>query len=231
MKKSNLISLALIVGIVIIANLISKQLFFRLDLTEDQRYTLSKASKDILKNLENPITVTAYFTENMPPDIEKAKTDFQEMLVEYANLSKGYVDYQFIDPQEESDQQAAAQAGIRPVMINVREKDQVKQQQAFLGAVIQMGEQQEVLPFIQPGSAIEYDLSRAIKKLSVQVKPSVGILQGHGEPALSDMAQVYQELSVLYSVENVDLNTDPVIPERFKAVAIVAPRDTFRLSI
>ena len=227
MKMNKLVSILLIVGIVIIANLLSKQLFFRLDLTEGKRYTLSKATKDILRNMEDPVTVTAYFSENMPPDIEKAKTDFQDMLVEYANVSKGYVDYQFINPVEEADQQAAMQVGIRPVMINVREKDQVKQQQAFMGAILQLGEQQEILPFIQPGAALEYDLSRAIKKLSVLEKPSVGLLQGHGEPALSELGQVYQELSVLYSVENVDLNTDPEIPSRFKAVAIVAPKDSF----
>ena len=227
MKMNKLVSILLIVGIVIIANLLSKQLFFRLDLTEGKRYTLSKATKDILRNMEDPVTVTAYFSENMPPDIEKAKTDFQDMLVEYANVSKGYVDYQFINPVEEADQQAAMQVGIRPVMINVREKDQVKQQQAFMGAILQLGEQQEILPFIQPGAALEYDLSRAIKKLAVLEKPSVGILQGHGEPALSELGQVYQELSVLYSVENVDLNTDPEIPSRFKAIAIVAPKDSF----
>ncbi len=226
MKSKTLISILLITAIIIVANLISQQVFFRLDLTENNQYTLSQATKDILRNLEEPVTVKAYFSENMPPNIEKARRDFQEMLVEYANLSKGYVDYQFINPDTEEKKQEAAQAGIQPVMITMREKDQAQQQQAFLGAVIQMGGQQETIPFIQPGAPIEYELSTSIKKLAVKDKPSVGLAQGHGEPPMSELAQAVQSLSVLYSVENVDLANEASIPDRFRAIAIVAPSDT-----
>lgn len=226
MKNKTIVSILLITAIIVLANLISQQLFFRLDLTENKQYTLSRATKDILRNLEDPVTVTAYFSENMPPDIEKARRDFQEMLVEYANLSKGYVDYQFINPDEEEEKQQAMQEGIRPVMITVREKDQAQQQQAFLGAVVQLGGQKEAIPFIQPGAPIEYELSTSIKKLAVKDKPSVGIVQGHGEPSLQELGQVYESLSILYSVENVNLESESAIPDRFRALAIVAPDDT-----
>lgn len=226
MKNKTLVSILLITAIIIVANLISQQLFFRLDLTENNQYTLSKATRDILRNLEEPVTVTAYFSENMPPNIEKARRDFQEMLVEYANLSKGYVDYQFINPDEDEEKQQAAQEGIQPVMITMREKDQAQQQQAFLGAVVQMGGQKETIPFIQPGAPIEYELSTSIKKLAVKDKPSIGLVQGHGEPTLSDLGQVVQSLSILYRVENVNLETETSIPDRFRALAIVAPSDT-----
>lgn len=226
MKNKTIVSILLITAIIVLANLISQQLFFRLDLTENKQYTLSRATKDILRNLEDPVTVTAYFSENMPPDIEKARRDFQEMLVEYANLSKGYVDYQFINPDEEEEKQQAMQEGIRPVMITVREKDQAQQQQAFLGAVVQLGGQKEAIPFIQPGAPIEYELSTSIKKLAVKDKPSVGIVQGHGEPPLQELGQVYESLSILYSVENVNLESESAIPDRFRALAIVAPDDT-----
>lgn len=226
MKNKTIVSILLITAIIVLANLISQQLFFRLDLTENKQYTLSRATKDILRNLEDPVTVTAYFSENMPPDIEKARRDFQEMLVEYASLSKGYVDYQFINPDEEEEKQQAMQEGIRPVMITVREKDQAQQQQAFLGAVVQLGGQKEAIPFIQPGAPIEYELSTSIKKLAVKDKPSVGIVQGHGEPPLQELGQVYESLSILYSVENVNLESESAIPDRFRALAIVAPHDT-----
>ena len=226
MKNKTVVSIILIIGIIIVANLISQQLFFRLDLTENGQYTLGQATKDILRNLEEPVTVTAYFSENMPPNIEKARRDFQEMLVEYANLSKGYVDYQFINPDDEEEKQQAAQAGIQPVMITMREKDQAQQQQAFLGAVVQMGGQKETIPFIQPGAPIEYELSTSIKKLAVVEKPAVGLVQGHGEPPLSELGQALQSLSILYSVENVDLQNEASIPDRFRAIAIVAPSDT-----
>ncbi len=225
----NTTSVLLIAGIVLLVNVLSKQLFFRLDLTQGRQYTLSKATKDILKNLEDPVTVKAYFSKDLPPNVAKTKRDFQEMLVEYSNISKGNLDYEFVNPNEdETVEQEAMQNGISPVMINVREKDQVKQQKAFLGAVIKMGEQQEVIPFVQPGGAMEYALTTGIKKISVLDKPSVALIQGHGEAGMQDLSQAVQSLSILYNVEAVDLTTTPSIDNRFKTAVMVAPKDTLQ---
>lgn len=225
--KNNVVTILLFVGILLLVNLLANRFFFRLDLTEDRQYTLSKATNDILGSLEDPVTVTAYFSSNLPPDIEKTKRDFQEMLIEYSNRSKGYVDYEFISPETEEEKQQALQSGIRPVMINVREKDAIQQKQAFMGALLQMGDQQDVIPFVQPDAAMEYALSTSIKKISVVDKPSIGLVQGHGEPGLQELGQAYQALSILNNVENLDLSAEATIPQRFKAVAIVAPKDSF----
>jgi ABC-type uncharacterized transport system involved in gliding motility auxiliary subunit len=190
MKKTT-VSILIIIGILILVNLVSEQYYFRADLTEDKQYTLSEATKGILKNLEEPVTVKAFFSENLPPNIAKTKKDFEEYLIEFARLSDDNLVYSFSNPNEsEEKEQEALQAGVQPVMINVREKDQMKQQKAFLGAVLQLGEEKEVIPFMQPGSAMEYALSTAIKKISVIDKPTVGFIQGHGQPDLSEMQQV-----------------------------------------
>ncbi|MCB0628563.1 MAG: GldG family protein [Saprospiraceae bacterium] len=222
----NTISILLLIGIVILLNLLGNDYFFRWDLTEDNQYTLSDATRNILRDLEDPVTIKAYFSADLPTDLVKTRNDFRDMLKEYATISRGMVDYEFISPEEDADKQAAAQAGIQPVMINVREKDQMKQQQAFMGATIEMGEQQEVIPFIQPGAAMEYALSTSIKKVSVADKPSVGLIQGHGEPGFNQLAQVYESLGILYEVETVNLASEPTIADRFRAVAIIAPTDT-----
>ena len=73
---------------------------------------------------------------------------------------------------------------------------------------------------------MEYALSTAIKKLSVVSKPSIAIIQGHGEPDISDIMQVYKELSVLYDVQPLKLTDTTVIPEKYKTIAIVRPADT-----
>ena len=96
-------------------------------------------------------------------------------------------------------------------MINVRDKDQIKQQKAYLGAVVSMGSRKENIPFIQPGSAMEYAFSTAIKKLSVVNKPSIAIIEGHGEPLLNEIMQVYKELSILYDVQPLTLTDTTVI--------------------
>jgi ABC-type uncharacterized transport system involved in gliding motility auxiliary subunit len=149
------------------------------------------------------------------------------MLIEYGNRSDGMVVFKFVNPNEKEElEQEAMKNGIQPVMINVREKDQVKQQKAYLGAVVSVGEEKETIPFFQPGAAMEYALSTAIKKLSVSDKPAIAIIQGHGEPPINEMAQVYTELSVLYSVEPFVMTDTTEIPDKYKTIAIVRPTDT-----
>lgn len=229
MKRSNVISRVLIfIGILVVANLISDKLYLRLDFTADKRYTLSDATKDILEDLDDVITVTAYFTEDLPPQLQKSRKDFEDLLIEYENRSGGNVVYEFINPNEdEAEEQKAQQKGISPVMVNVTEKDQVKQMRAYLGAVLQMGEKTEIIPMIQPGAGMEYSLTTSIKKISVMDKPKIAFLQGHGEPSPNASVQVLQQLAVLYDVEPYSITDTADIPAYFKTIAIINPTDTF----
>lgn len=227
-QKNIYVYFLLIIGVIILLNILSDKFFLRLDFTEDNRYTLSKATKDIVKSLDEPITVKAYFSEDVPPDVAKTKRDFKELLVEYASISGGKVVYEFINPNvDEQLEQQAMQAGVQPVIINSREKDQSVQKKAYLGAVIQKGENTDIIPFMQPGAAMEYALSSSIKKLSVSEKPIVGLLQGHGEPAINAMQQVMSSLNILYQVEPITLADTTNVLDKYHTVVIVAPKDSF----
>jgi gliding-associated putative ABC transporter substrate-binding component GldG len=220
-------SVILILGILVLINLISTRFFFRVDYTEDQRYSLSNATKNILASLDEPITITAFFSEDLPPDIAKVRQDFRDILVEYTSYSNGQIVYEFINPSESQEtEMKAQQSGIQPIMINVRERDQMKQQRAYLGAIIQLGDKKEVIPFIQPGAAMEYTLSTSIKKLAVKYKPQIAFLQGNGEPSLSAMQQLNTQLSILYDVQTIQFSDTAGIPPQYKTLVIVAPKDT-----
>ncbi|MCB2218906.1 MAG: Gldg family protein [Bacteroidetes bacterium] len=226
-KKTILTQVLLIVAVLVVINVLSEKFFFRLDFTADQRYTLSEATKNILASMDEPVTVTAYFTEDLPPDFAAAREDFKDLLIEYDNRSGGKVLYEFIDPKNNQEiEQRAYQAGIAPLQMNMREKDEIVLKKIYMGAVVQLGDKSEPIPAIQPGSSMEYDLSSAIKKLSIKNKPAVGFLQGHGEPSLASLGQVRQELEVLYTVEGVDLSNDVSDLNRFNALIILGPTDS-----
>jgi len=226
-RKSISTQILLILAVLVIINVLSEQFFFRLDFTADQRYTLSKASKDILKQLDEPVTVTAYFTEDLPPDLATTRRDFKDLLIEYASISGGNVLYEFINPNKDQEtEQKAFQAGVQPVLVSTREKDEATQKKVFMGAVVQMGEDKEVIPFMQPGAAMEYSLSTSIKKLAVTEKPVIGILQGHGEPSLNAMSQVMQSMSILYNIEPVNLSDTSLNLGKYKTLAMVGTQDS-----
>lgn len=229
-RKQIISSILLIIGVVALINILSVNYFVRLDFTADKQYTLSKVTRNILKDLKEPVTVTVYFSKDVPTLLLQAKKDFKDILTEYANRSKHKVVYEFIDPADDQTKQKAQQAGVEPKVVNMREKDQVKQQMVFLGAVLQMGDRKEVIPVIQPGAAMEYDLTMAIKKLSVVDKPSIGLLQGQKEPDLAGIHQAYAGMSVLYNVEQVYLNDSSYNLNKYKTLMIVAPKDSFPAS-
>lgn len=227
-NKTILSQLILITVILVLINLLSTRLFTRIDLTSDRIYTLSKATKDILKSINEPVTITAYFTRGSQPEIEKTREDFKNLLNEYVQVSRGMVNYEFVNPNaDQKFEQEAMQNGIQPLLLNVREKDQVKQQRVYLGAKLVMGDRTDVIPFIQPGAAMEYTLSSSIKKLSLTKKPTIGFVKGHGEPSIFALQQASDQLRVLYKVEPVDLKDENLDLSRYLTLVIVAPTDTF----
>jgi gliding-associated putative ABC transporter substrate-binding component GldG len=226
-KKNHTTNILLIIGVIVLINYLAVQFFFRIDFTEDKRYTLSKATKDILNNLDEPVTVTAYFSGNLPPQLEQIKTEFRDMLAEYASRSRGMVAYEFVDPlKDEELKSQASQAGIPQMQVQVEEKDQLKAQNAYMGAQIQMGEESEIIPLITSTSGLEYDLSTAIKKMSVTDKPVVGIVQGHGEASLSDIWEAKQALEVLHTTELVNLGDSLLDLNKYNTLAILGPKDS-----
>jgi hypothetical protein len=73
---------------------------------------------------------------------------------------------------------------------------------------------------------MEYELSTSIKKISIDTKPKLALIQGHGEPALNELAQASQQLSIMYDVEPYTITDTTTIPSSYKALLIVAPKDT-----
>lgn len=227
-KRTFYTGFALIAGILLMLNLIGQSWGFRIDLTDDGQYTLSRATTDVLQELQEPVTVKGYFSANLPPDIARTRTEFQDLLAEYNTGADGNLVYEFINPNaDEAAEMEAMQQGISPVTINVRERDQMTQQRAFLGATVQLGEQTEVIPFLQPGAAMEYALTTAVKKLAVADKPAIAFLQGHGEPALAALQQANEALSVLYQIDPVTLTDTTGLSDAYPTLAIIAPTDSF----
>jgi len=223
-KKEAVVQVLLIVGIGVLSSLLAKQLVWRADLTEDNRYTLSKASEEIAEGIDDPVTVTAYFSSELPPNLELVKDEFRNFLDEFRAYSEGNLEYEFVNPNENDEtEQQAQQQQIQPLLINVRERDQVSQKRAYLGAVFRYEDKKEVLPVVRPGSSLEYDIALTIKKLIATEKPKIGLLQGHGEASRGSMPQAIQQLQQLYQVEEVSGIDTTEVPADIEVLAVVSP--------
>jgi gliding-associated putative ABC transporter substrate-binding component GldG len=226
-KRKNILYNSLVVaGILIALNFMASIFFFRADFTEDKRYTLDRATKRILSEVETPIIITLYVSENLPPDVNRTVQDLKNLLTEYNNYSRKKIDFEYINPNANEElEQEAIEAGINPVPLEVREKDQIKVQRVFLGMSIQVGDRSEIIPLIKPGIVMEYTLSTLIKRLTIKNKPKIGYIVGHGEPGLESLDQVMAELSILYEVKPIHLLSEPDLSE-YKSLMIVGPMGT-----
>ena len=228
MIKNISIRTVLLISTIILVNLIAIEFYFRFDLTEDKKYTLSKATTDLFDSLNETLTIKAYFSEDLPPEYVEVRQEFQTMLEEYAKRSEGKIVYEFINPNTDKiKEQEAIEAGVQPRMITIWKKTQNRQQKAFMGAVIAFGDKREVIPFVRPGSAVEYTLSSAIKKHVLKTRPVVGFLQGHGEPMLNELLEVRKRLEIRYQIQEIRLTDSTEIPTHIRTMVLVRPAAEF----
>ncbi|MBS1575964.1 MAG: gliding motility-associated ABC transporter substrate-binding protein GldG [Bacteroidetes bacterium] len=94
--------LILLVGI----NFLASVFHSRFDLTKEKRYTLSNASKQLLSNLDAPVTIDVFLKGDFPAGFKKLANSVQEFLQEYEEYGKGYVHFRFIDPFKKANDSA-----------------------------------------------------------------------------------------------------------------------------
>ena len=225
-RREAFLQVLLIAGSLVALTYTADQFVWRADLTENNRYTLAGASHDIAQDLADPVTVTAYFTANLPSRFGRTKEEFRALLQEFRAAADGNVEFQFVNPNE-SDEKArtAREAGIRPVTIDVRQRNQMTQKRAYLGAVFQYRDQREVLSFVEPGSPMEYTIAHTIRKLTQDEAAVLGVLQGHGEPSLNEMTQLREALKGRYDLQTISGVDTTGVPANVDVLLVARPQD------
>lgn len=215
-----LIGLALLLSI----NTIGSFFFYRLDLTSEKRYSLSPATREMLKNLDDVVYFKVYLDGDFPAGFKRLQKETQEMLDEFRAYNEN-IQYEFINPSASSDKKEREslyaqlyQSGLNPTQLQVNKDDGMTQQVIFPGALVaykgkelpidllttQLGAppEQQLNNSVQ---SLEYNLSNVIRKLIVTEKPKIALIQGHGELNGVHIADIASALSEYYTVEPVTI--------------------------
>jgi gliding-associated putative ABC transporter substrate-binding component GldG len=241
---------AAITGSLILVNVIGIGLFGRLDLTRDREFTLSKATRDTLKELNDPLTIRAYFTKDLPPPYSATARYVKDLLEEYYAAGHHNLSYEFVDPtseeteadeakkkevshdifgrevrQETSVEKELRGLGIPPVQVRVNEGDKVEMKRGYLGIVLRYGDKHEVIPVVEDTAGLEYNLTTAIRKLASEKARKIAFITGHDGPDPSkDLGRFMGVLGQLHDVSTIDLKEKPEIPDDVSAIIVVAPK-------
>lgn len=223
------ISAVVVVAIILIVlNLISVRVFGRIDLTEGDIYSLSQSSKDIVAELDDRITIKCYFSDDIPQPYNANARYLKDQLAEYKAYAGGNLNYVFIDPVKEGKEEEAAASRIPAVPINTFAKDKLEIKQVYMGLVIQFEDKSEVIPVVQDVATLEYEITRAIRRLTSPSVPKVGFVTGHGELTLEqNLTYIQQVLSQEYQVEPINLKTLTSIPPEITTLYVIGPKQPY----
>ncbi len=216
-----------LIGLILVAmNLIGLNVFGRLDLTDDQVYSLSDASIDLVESLDDPVTITAFFTADLPAPYSDNRRFLKDKLDDYRAYGGANVQYQFVDPADDDAlQQEAARYRIPPVQIQVYEADNIQLKNAYMGVAIQYAGEREVIPVFEDRASLEYDITSAIRRLTMDELPAIGFLTGHGEPTpTTAMQTLFQQLGRNYARKIVTAGDS--LSEHPDALLVIAPADS-----
>ncbi len=152
----------------------------RVDLTEDRAYSLSPATREILRSLDEPLVIRGYFSARTHPLLAPLVPQVRDVLEEYRVAGGPKVQVAFLDPtdDEELEREAFEEYGIRSVPLQFADRRETSVVNAYFNILVAYGDQHEVLGFdelitvdvVDVGDIrvrlrnLEYDVTRAIRR-------------------------------------------------------------------
>lgn len=224
--SNTLVFILVVFGIVAAINFLSSRRFLRADLTDDKRYTISASTKDVIKRLDDVVTINAYFSRE-PERVKQIRRDVRDVLDEYRAFSNK-LQIDFIDPgEDEAEKNKLRFMGIPEVQMNVIEKDKAQVANVYMGLAVIYEDKKEILPVVQNTFALEYNLTSAILKVTRSEVKTVGFLSGHDELDIDDtqrFGDMRRELSKQYNVRKVTVNQGREIDKDVATLVVAGPK-------
>ncbi|WP_158967585.1 Gldg family protein [Paraglaciecola sp. L3A3] len=234
-KLTSSLSLLLVAILFFVLVFINNQLLssVRLDLTENQVYSLSEGSKQVLKEIDEPINLYFFFSDKASKNMTSLRNyanRVESLLTEYETLAEGKLKLQVLDPVAFSEQEdQASQFGLTAANIGAA------------GEAVYMGlaatnalDEQKVIAFFDPQkeSFLEYDISKLIHQLSEPESVKLTLITdlpiSGGQNPMTGQADpewtFYSQLQQLYSVETLGSDTTH-LPEDTDVLLLIHPQN------
>ncbi|HQM70859.1 MAG TPA: gliding motility-associated ABC transporter substrate-binding protein GldG [Bacteroidales bacterium] len=245
--KSWIQFLVTVAFIIVIASA-SSLLRIRIDLTGDKRYTLSKPTREKLGNIKNDIYVQVYLDGEMPVPLKRLKRSVREMLDEFRIASGRKIDYEFINPADTKDAtQREAQftelynKGLNPVNIQVSDGEGGRtQKMIFPGMIINYNNIEVPVNFLKNNPSVsyeqnilhsieglEYEMIQTIATVTSDTIYKVAFLEGHGELAEIDVADITINLAKFFTIDRGSINARAGVLDTYAAVIVADPVTEF----
>lgn len=252
MKKSGIHTARpffILLGGIFILILLGQFLRFRIDLTEEKRFSLHPATKELLENLDRPLHVDILLTgENLPGGMRRLQKSIEETVRNFNAYSSENITVSYFDPLTVSDSlqedfiYSLADYGINPTNLFVNQNSGQQAQLIFPGILVS-DDEYETGALILKGERgmspdqilntsienLEFELSNAIRKLVDPEKGAIAMIIGHGELSEDDGFGMVEALDGQYEVFKVPLDQAKSVQDlsSFGTIFILGPKQTY----
>ncbi|NND64993.1 MAG: hypothetical protein HKM24_03415 [Gammaproteobacteria bacterium] len=232
-RSGLVILVVLFVAVIMLSNVLLRGL--RVDLTENNLYTVTKGTKNILKEIDEPINLYYFFSDRATANIPRLRdyaTHVRELLEEFESLAKGKIKLSVLDPVAFSEQEdQAKQYGLQALMTS------------SVGEPIYLGlagsnafGDEEIIPIFEPDAGkeafLEYELAKLIYTLDHPEKKVVGVisglpLMGSFDPMSRQQIPgwvVMDQIKQLYETKELDSDVE-LIDDEVDVLMVVHPKD------
>ncbi len=251
-RLQSLIQFALALVLLVVINVLANarlggtRLYGALDLTEDNRFTLTENTRAQLSALEEPVYVRILLEGDLPASYQRLRTSVEETLEDFTSYTDK-LEFEFVDPLTGSEddirqrQEAMLQDGIVPMTDYQRSAGERTTRAIYPYALVYYGDRQRIVPLIQTtrpdvsieqqlnqaGSLLEYKFTQAIDGLTDDDRPVVGFALGNGELSNLQSADLVSELRKNYEVGPVYLDSFATLPREIDLLIVAKPTVPF----
>jgi ABC-type uncharacterized transport system involved in gliding motility auxiliary subunit/ABC-type transport system involved in multi-copper enzyme maturation permease subunit len=216
--------LLLVVTLVVI-NLLGSYINGRIDLTPGRAYTLSPATRQLVGNLSDLVTIKVYASPELPSEVGLMKRDLDDMLGDLRSAGKGKIRVVERDPDADpAIKKEAMNLGITPVQFNVVGQSSLQVKEGYLGLVIQYADVTEPIPFVRRTDDLEYRIASGIRGMTRSGKRKLGLIvamDGWGQEGRT-LSQVQEQLAKSYDVVPVSLGDPSTLADSSMTAVVIA---------
>lgn len=230
-QLSGIKPLLILLAVIVAVNFVASEVYFRFDLTQDKRYSLSPAAKDILNDVDEPIVFDVFLEGSFPSEFRRLQNETRQMLEEFSAYNRN-IKFNFIDPLEEGgDANAIAEEfyklGMTPARLNVMENGRSSESIIFPWAIANYGNETVKIPLLknQIGASdeervnasvqqLEYVLANGLSKLIYPREKKIAVMRGNGELPDARIADFIRTIQEYYFMAPFTLDSVEVKPRK-----------------
>ncbi len=240
--------MVMVLGAVVVLNALGMVAFKRMDLTSENRYSLTPSTRNMLSQLDDIVYFRVFLDGDLPAEFRQLRSSTRETLDEFRAWSD-MVRVEFINPSQaagsdpddiRSYHQYLMEQGLEPTQVQMRSGDGSSQRVVFPGALVTHAGREVPVHFLEDNMGLgiqemmhnsalmlEYNLASAIRQLAATEREKVGFLEGNGELTASETASITALLSRFYHVERIRIEGDYANVKDFRTLISAGPTGVF----